>query len=258
VGKLELANGGTLFLAEVAEISPPVQVKLLRVLEEREFQRLGDNRNIRVDIRLVTATNQNLYEKVLQGAFREDLYYRLSVFPLDLPPLRERVEDIPLLVSHFISKFNKHMGKKIRGLGHGVRDTLESYPWPGNVRELANAVEYAFVHCKETLIDAADLPPRIQDLSAMSVPSGTPGLHGNLEEAEREFILKGLEAANWKMSLAARRLGISLPTLWRKMEKYGIKRANIKHESGLSDLNDQRTSGKLLDYLTTGPISFHF
>jgi len=132
-----------------------------------------------------------------------------------------------LLVSHFISKFNKHMGKKIRGLAQGVRDILESYPWPGNVRELANAVEYAFVHCKGALIEATDLPQRIQELAAMPRPPGISGLHGSLEEAEREFILKALEAANGKKGVAAKLLGISLPTLWRKMEKYGIKRANI-------------------------------
>ncbi len=151
VGKFELANGGTLFLDEIGEISQAIQVKLLRVLEEREIQRVGDNRSIKIDIRLITATNKDLYKKVMTNSFRDDLYYRLSVFPLHLPPLRDRIEDIPFLVSHFITKFNKQMGKSMQGIADGVLEILEAYPWPGNVRELANAIEYAFVHAKTSL-----------------------------------------------------------------------------------------------------------
>lgn len=221
VGKFELANGGTLFLDEIGEISPAIQVKLLRVLEEREIQRVGDNRNVKIDIRLITATNKDLYKKVLEDSFRDDLYYRLSVFPLHLPPLRERVEDIPFLVSHFISKFNKQMGKSIQGIADGVLEILEMYQWPGNVRELANAVEYAFVHARSSLIHPGDLPVRLLNHQAP--------LHAkhkktaiNLDAVERQIIVKALEAADWKKSVAASRLGMSRATLWRKIEKFRI------------------------------------
>ncbi len=237
-GKFELANGGTLFLDEIAELSPSVQVKLLRVLEEREFQRLGQNKNIKVDIRLITATNQNLYKRVVDGSFREDLYYRLSVFPLNLPPLRKRKDDIRLLVTHFVGRFNRRMGKRIRGIADGVLDLLESYPWPGNVRELANAIEYAFVHCKGLWIQTSDLPQRL--LSAPDAVRSNPPdrLPGALESFEREFILNTLEAANWKKNEAARRLGISISTLWRRMEKYGLQREKFSFEKRFSNLSD--------------------
>jgi transcriptional regulator with GAF, ATPase, and Fis domain len=223
IGKFEVANGGTLFLDEIAELSPSVQIKLLRVLEEREFQRLGDNKSLRIDIRLVTASNQNLYRKVLDGLFREDLYYRLSVFPLELPPLRERIEDLPLLVDHFITKFNKQMGKKIHGIADGVLDILEAYSWPGNIRELANAIEHAFVHTKGVLIHPANLP---QNLFAAAKAVGSrksSSPRDALDLFERELILQELEEADWKKSVAARRLGMSRATLWRKMGKYGIR-----------------------------------
>jgi len=238
MGKLELANGGTLFLDEIGEISPSVQIKLLRVIEEREFQRLGDNKTIKVDIRLITATNTNLYRKVLEGSFRADLYYRLSVYPVDLPPLRARIEDIPLLVSHFIMGFNKQMGRKIQGTGPGVLEILESHPWYGNIRELRNAIEHAFVHCKTNLIQASDLPQKIVDSPRARVATNS----GNLEEAmasfERELILDTLRSSSWKKGLAAKRLGISLSTLWRRMEKYGLLQNNFNSERIVSILND--------------------
>ncbi len=222
VGKFELANGGTLFLDEIGEISPAIQVKLLRVLEEREFQRVGDNRSIKVDIRLITATNRDLYKMVLDGSFRDDLFYRLSVFPLHLPPLRDRVEDIPLLISHFIRKFNKQMGKNIQGIADKVLELVESYSWPGNVRELANAVEHAFVHAKGALIYPSDLPGRLvnSDVSQLKRPTAPPQHKLNL--VERQLIVRELEASNWRKTVAAKRLGMSRATLWRKMEKYGI------------------------------------
>ncbi|MFH0825728.1 MAG: sigma 54-interacting transcriptional regulator [Pseudomonadota bacterium] len=221
-GRFELANGGTLFLDEIAEISPAIQVKLLRVLEEREFQRIGENRSVKIDIRLITASNKDLYKKVVEGTFRDDLYYRLSVFPLLLPPLRERVEDISLLVGHFIKKFNKHMGKSIQGIADRVLEIFETYPWPGNIRELANAVEHAFVHSKGILIHESDLPHNIINAPPV-LAAKTAGSQERLDQVEREMIIKELEAANWKKSAAARRLGMSRATLWRKMEKYGIE-----------------------------------
>jgi PAS domain S-box-containing protein len=224
MGKFELASGGTLFLDEIAEISSAIQVKLLRVIEVKEFQRVGDNRNIRVDLRLITATNKDLYKKVLEGAFREDLYYRLSVFPVHLPPLRERIEDIPPLLSHFIGKFNKHMGRSIQGIGDGVLEVLESYNWPGNVREFANAVEYSFVHCKGHLIHPSDLPQNIVRGAEAAQASKRGSTHDTLDLVEKDLILKELRTTNWKKNLTARRLGMSRATLWRKMEKYGIEK----------------------------------
>lgn len=223
-GKFELANGGTLFLDEISEISQAVQVKLLRVLEERVFQRLGENRNVRIDIRLVTATNKKLWELVLDGSFREDLYYRLSVFPVNLPPLSERLDDIPHLVTHFIDKFNRQMGKKIHGIADDVLEILEAYTWPGNVRELANAIEHAFVHAKGVLIHRSDLPQHL--LAAPDILASGKGLvrRRTLNLVERDLIVKELHQANWNKTRAAKRLGMSRSTLWRKIERYGIAR----------------------------------
>lgn len=222
VGKLELAHEGTLFLDEVAEISPAIQVKLLRVLEEREFQRVGDNRTIKIDARIITATNKDLYKRVLDGAFRDDLYYRLSVFPIQLPPLRERKEDIPLLVSHFIQKYNSQMGKSIQGITDNVLELLENYQWPGNIRELANAVEHAFVHAKGALIHPQDLPQNISNPSGMPLVSQPSTRERALDNLERQLIVKELEATRWNKRDAARRLHMSRATLWRKMQKYRI------------------------------------
>ncbi len=197
-------------------------MKLLRVLEEREFQRVGDNKNIKVDIRLITATNKDLYKKVLEGTFRDDLYYRISVFPLHLPALRERVEDIPLLIDHFIKKFNKQMGKSVQGIANRVLEILEAYAWPGNIRELSNAVEHAFVHCKGTLIHPADLPQNIGNVATGAGVPPPPRAQEKLDLVERDLIVKALAAADGKKSVTARRLGISRATLWRKMEKYRI------------------------------------
>jgi PAS domain S-box-containing protein len=222
-GKFELANGGTLFLDEIGEISQAIQVKLLRVLEEREFQRVGDNRRVKIDVRLITATNKDLYKKVQEGSFRDDLYYRLSVYPLHLPPLRERREDIPLLVGHFMSRFNRQMGKTIQGISEGVLELLENYPWPGNIRELANAIEHAFVHCKGSLLHPSDFPPNISDYQPRALGPERSAAQDKLGLVERGLILKELEEANWRKSVAARRLGMSRSTLWRKMVKYGLE-----------------------------------
>jgi transcriptional regulator with PAS, ATPase and Fis domain len=222
MGKFELANGGTLFLDEIAEISQSVQVKLLRVLEERVFQRLGENRHVRIDVRLVTATNKVLHEMVREGSFREDLYYRLSVFPLTLPPLRERIEDIPLLVHHFIDKFNRQMGKKIQGIADAVLEIFEAYSWPGNIREMANAIEHAFVHTKGILLHPDDLPRHIVTAPEAIGRKRTAPKKINLDLVEREMLRKELEKAHWKRSVVARKLGMSRSTLWRKMAKYGL------------------------------------
>ena len=194
------------------------------ICNQREFQRVGDNRTIKIDARIITATNKDLYKKVLDGSFRDDLYYRLSVFPVHLPPLRDRIEDVPVLVGHFIEKFNKQMGRSIQGITDRVLDTLEKYHWPGNIRELSNAMEHAFVHARGALIYPQDLPQSL--LSAPPVPA--PGkLHEReqaLDHVERELIIKELEAAGWNKTAAAKRLRMGRSTLWRKMEKYGIDR----------------------------------
>jgi len=222
VGKFELASGGTLFLDEIAEISQSIQVKLLRVLEEKEFQRIGSNRSIKVDIRLITATNKDLHKRVLDGSFRDDLYYRLSVFPVHLPPLRERIEDIPLLVGHFIDKFNKQTGKNIQGIADRMLEILEAYPWPGNVRELANAIEHAFVHTKGSLLHPQDLPQTLLEVPPVQPASKASGREKILVHLERQLIVKELEAAGWNKTEAAKRLRMGRSTLWRKMAKYGI------------------------------------
>jgi Nif-specific regulatory protein len=223
VGRFELANSGTLFLDEVGELTPSVQVKLLRVLQEREFQRVGDNRSIRLDIRLIVATNKDLRREMESGRFREDLYYRLNVFPIELPPLRERTEDLSLLVNHFIEKFNHQMGRRVRGLSGEVLDTFFSYGWPGNVRELENAVEHAFVHSQGVVIRLEDLPRHIVQEASTREDSPEKMKDEALEALEKRLILQNLEEANWRRKLAAQRLGISPVTLWRKMKKYGIQ-----------------------------------
>ena len=223
VGRFEMANGGTLFLDEVGELAPSVQIKLLRVLQDREFQRVGDIRSLRVDIRLLAATNKNLRAEMEAGRFREDLYYRLHVFPIELPPLRKRPEDLPLLVSHFIEKFNHQMGRRVRGLSGEAMDALYRYPWPGNVRELENAIEHAFVHSKGVLIQHHDLPSHVIQEPMEGTVGKLIDRDTAIESFERELILKHLEEANWHRAVAARKLGVSPVTLWRKMKRYNLK-----------------------------------
>ncbi len=223
VGRFEMANGGTLFLDEIGDLTPTVQVKLLRVLEQREFQRVGDSRSIRVDIRLIAATNRQLRQEMEKGRFRDDLFYRLNVFPIELPPLRERAEDLPMLVNHFIEKFNHQMGRRVRGLSGEAMDALYLYQWPGNVRELENAIEHAFVHSRGVVIQSEDLPRHI--IQAVSLPQAQQEKARDeaVDSFERNLILRHLQEANWRRKVAARRLGISPVTLWRKMRKYGIE-----------------------------------
>jgi PAS domain S-box-containing protein len=222
-GRFESANGGTLFLDEIGELTSAMQVKLLRVLEQREFQRVGDSRTIRVDIRLIAATNKDLDEEVKERRFRDDLYYRLNVFPIALPPLRERTEDLPMLVHHFIEKFNHQMGRRVRGISGEALDALYMYGWPGNVRELENALEHAFVHSRRVLIQLEDLPRHIVNGRAGGEEMRPGAREEALDSFERRLILRHLEEAHWRRRVAARRLGISPVTLWRRMRKYGIQ-----------------------------------
>jgi len=220
VGRFELAHQGTLFLDEVGDIPPELQPKLLRVLQEQEFERLGGTRTQRVDVRLVAATNRDLARMVAEGRFRNDLYYRLHVFPLTLPPLRERPEDIPLLVRHFVEQHSRRLNKRIASIPAEAMAALTRYPWPGNVRELSNFIERSVLLSpgNELRVAAADLKP-------IAAPE-TDGA-ATLAEAEREHILAVLRETRWRIggpSGAAARLGLKRTTLQSKMRKLGIAR----------------------------------
>jgi two-component system response regulator HydG len=223
-GRIERAQGGTLFLDEVGELSPPVQAKLLRVLQEGEFERVGGHDTIRVDFRLVAATNRDLEADVRDGKFREDLFYRLNVIALELPPLRERPEDIALLTDHFVRLYAEKNRKPIAGLDDEAREALRRYAWPGNVRELENVIERAVVLTKSDVIRLADLPAPIQSAEGRTeriqrqgakvvIPIGT-----KLEEVERFMILETLKETDGDKSLAAQLLGIAARTIYRKLE----------------------------------------
>ena len=218
IGRFQRADGGTLFLDEIGEISPRMQLRLLRVLETMEFERVGDSNPIKVDVRVVTATNRDLKEKVAKGEFREDLYYRLKVVEIKLPPLRERPEDIPILVKHFLALFNLKFDKKVKDISTEVWKILNSHRWPGNVRELENAIEHAFIHCHEGAITVNHLPLELRMLQG-SEPRAVP----RTEDQESEVIRRALRKALWNKSRAAELLGISRRTIYRKMQKYGIE-----------------------------------
>lgn len=220
-GRFELANGGSLFLDEVGEIPPPVQVKLLRVLEKQEFERLGGTRTLKVDVRVIAATNKDLKELMERAQFREDLYYRLNVVPIHLPPLRERSDDIPLLVKHFVEEFNRKTGKRITAVAPEVMDILIDHLWPGNVRQLENAIEHAFVHCRGEVIQLRHLPEELKALEK-AVADEAPAT--SLSEFEKRAIVEALKRNRWNRENTARELKISRTTLWRKMKRYGIQR----------------------------------
>ncbi|MDH3976024.1 MAG: sigma 54-interacting transcriptional regulator [Deltaproteobacteria bacterium] len=217
VGRFEKANGGTLFLDEIGDISSRMQLRLLRVLQEREFERVGESAAIKVDVRVVAATNRDLRDKVKKGEFREDLYYRLKVVELMLPPLRERREDIPLLIDHFLKKFNEKFGKEVEDLSDEANRTLLNFSWHGNIRELEHVIEHAFILCRSTTITLDHLPPELQQLEQ---PEGLKGLAR--EGDERQLIIEMLEKNNWNKAKAARALGVSRITMYRKIEKYNI------------------------------------
>jgi formate hydrogenlyase transcriptional activator len=223
VGRFELAHQGTLFLDEVGDVPRELQPKLLRVLQEQEFERLGSTRTIKVDVRLVAATNRDLARMVAEGTFRADLYYRLNVFPVVLPPLRERPEDIPRLVRHFTQRFARRMGRRIETIPSAVMDALVRYPWPGNVRELQNVIERAVILSPgpSLQVPAGDLQP-----AATQAPVPT-GAAVTLADAEREHILSALHETDWVVGGpkgAAARLGMKRSLLYWKMKKLGISR----------------------------------
>jgi two-component system response regulator HydG len=218
-GRFERADGGTLFLDEIGEMSSPTQTKILRVLQEREFEAVGGTKTIKVDVRIITATNKDLAEEVKQGKFREDLYYRLNVVPITIPPLRERTEDIPLLAKHFLRIYSEKNKRDIKGFGPGVMDAFIGYSWPGNVRELENIVERTVIMSGEDTITLGDLPPGIAGPQGEGDRTPFPT---SLRDVERETILKTLNQTGGNRTQAAQILGITRKTLQNKIKEYGI------------------------------------
>ncbi|MFQ5949257.1 MAG: sigma 54-interacting transcriptional regulator [Nitrospiria bacterium] len=223
LGRFELADGGTLFLDEIGEISPSTQVKLLRVVQEGEIEKVGDSRRIKVDVRLIAATNRNLQEAVRAREFRQDLYYRLKVVPIALPPLRERKDDIPLLVDHFIGRFNKEMGRKITHVSPEAMEILMGYDFPGNIRELENIIEHVMVFCSGATFEAEhlqkDIQPTRREIIGQAIEKEDP-----LQAMERELILNALGQTGWNYKNTAKKLKMSRTTLWRKMKEYALSK----------------------------------
>lgn len=219
-GRFTLAEGGTLFLDEIGELSGQMQAKLLRVLQEKEYEPLGTTETVKADVRVIASTNRTLADDVEHRKFRQDLYYRLNVVRIELPPLRDRVEDIPLLVQHFIDRFNTLQGRRITGCSERVMSVLMRYDFPGNIRELENAIEHAFVICIDTTIQVDDLPQHI--LSKVVSEDKQLAAPLPLEDAERQAIYSVLEKNEFNKTRTAQELGISCNTLWRKMKKYRI------------------------------------
>lgn len=221
-GRFELAHGGSIFLDEVGDLPPAIQIKLLRVLQEKEFERVGGTTTIKTDVRVITATNRNLEELVKAKKFREDLYYRLNVFPIYMPPLRERKTDILLLADYFVGKYSKANYKNICRISTPAIDMLMSYHWPGNVRELENCVERAVILSNDDVIHGHHLPPTLQTAEATGTTSGG-NLHETLNNLERELILDALKSARGNQTKAARILGITERLMGLRVKKYGIE-----------------------------------
>ena len=221
-GRFELADGGTLLLDEISEIPIGIQAKLLRVIQEREFQRVGSGVSVKVDVRLVATTNKNLEEEVKAGRFREDLYYRLNVIPLYLPPLRDRLDDITALVDHFVCKYNEENHRGVKGVTEKAMKLLLSYHWPGNIRELENCIERGVVLCKSDRITDSDLPSHLilGRLASLSLSSGSKEL--TIAEMEKVMIIEALERHGGNRTKASDALGISSRTLRNKLHEYGM------------------------------------
>ena len=229
IGRFELADKGTLFLDEIGDIPPALQPKLLRVLQEQEFERLGSTRTHQVDVRLVAATNRDLEEMVNDGQFRSDLYYRLNVFPVQLPPLRERREDIPALVSHFAERFGQRMGRQIDSIPPETMSALSSYQWPGNIRELQNLIERAVILSNDGVLPNPLPPSGIRGIAIVPVAPVT-----TLKDSERSLIRRTLEEVRWVIGGpkgAAAKLGLKRTTLIHKMQKLGISRPGLQSGS---------------------------
>ncbi|MCI0690667.1 sigma-54 dependent transcriptional regulator [candidate division KSB1 bacterium] len=223
LGRFELAHRGSIFLDEIGDISPALQIKLLRVLQEKEFERVGGEETVNVDVRVIAATHRNLKEEVTAGRFREDLYYRLHIVPINLPPLRQRTDDLPVLVNHFLQRLGHELRKLNLKIEPLALEMMKSYHWPGNVRELENVLERAAVLCEAEHITVADLPPLVKDRSAVfQLPSENLDLNQTLEEVERALIERAMSRAHGVKAEAARLLGIKATTLLYKLEKLGM------------------------------------
>jgi chemotaxis protein methyltransferase CheR len=220
IGRFELADGATIFLDEIGELPLELQAKLLRIVQEGEFERLGGTKTIKVNVRILAATNRNLKAEVDKGMFREDLWYRLNVFPITVPPLRRRMEDVPQLVEHFVNALAKKVGKNITAISSATSKKLQSYSWPGNVRELANVIERAVINTQGSVLLIADqFEPASEELSTST---------RTLEEVEKEYIIRILNEASWKIegpNGAAKRLGLNPSTLRTRMVKFGIQKS---------------------------------
>jgi transcriptional regulator with GAF, ATPase, and Fis domain len=233
-GKFELADGGTIFLDEIGDMSPDLQVKILRVLEEGEFEQVGGNKTIRVDIRVLAATHRDLEERVKKGRFREDLFFRLYVIPLELPPLRKRKSDIALLANHFHKFFNEKNGLMVDGLSKQVLNLLSAYEWPGNVRELKNLIERMIVLKQEGIIEPADLPEKMRatqkiNLEPPLIEFENDGISFNtaVTEFEKTLILQSLEKADWVKNRAAKLLNLKRTTLVEKIKRYQLNQSDL-------------------------------
>ncbi|MEW5725750.1 MAG: sigma-54 dependent transcriptional regulator, partial [Thermodesulfobacteriota bacterium] len=228
LGRFELADGGTIFLDEIADMSPRLQVKILRVLQEHQFERIGGAKTISVNIRVITATNKNLRKAVEEGRFREDLFYRLNVIPITVPPLRERREDIHLLIEHFLNRFRESRGNLVKGIDEEAMAKIINYSWPGNIRELENLIERMVILAEEEILTVRDLPTRI----AQAVPTPShpvpiitdAGIDFNqmVSDFENRLLLQALEKADWVKNKAAQLLNLNRTTLVEKLKKKGI------------------------------------
>lgn len=221
-GKFELAHGGTIFLDEIGELPIDVQVKLLRVLQEKEFERVGGIKTIKADFRLITATNKDLKKEVEEGRFREDLFYRLNVIPIYLKPLRERKEDILPLAEYFLKKYSKELNRNVKGFDEQALKIINHYDWPGNVRELKNIIERCVVFCKRDKITPEEIPQEIKSKTSMS-ESSKP-LKKALDEFEKQYIISSLNENNWNIKQTSEKIGIARKNLYEKIRKYRIKK----------------------------------
>ncbi|HCF61360.1 MAG TPA: DNA-binding response regulator, partial [Myxococcales bacterium] len=232
-GRFELADDGTLFLDEIAEIPPEMQVKLLRALQESEFERVGGIKTLKVDVRLIAATNRDLKKEVAEGRFREDLFYRLNVVPIALPPLRDRTDDIPALVRHFVDKYNKRLNKKVQGIEPDALEVLQEYDWPGNIRELENLMERMLLFAEGPVLLASDLPEPLKTVDTVKLPVLAAGPAGDASmkeivrqaaaELERDLIGRALEETGGNVTQAAKKLKISRKSLQIKMKEFGLR-----------------------------------
>lgn len=238
IGRFEMADSGTLFLDEVGDIPLALQPKLLRVLQEQEFERLGSGRTHKVNVRLIAATNRNLMEMVARNEFRCDLYYRLNVFPITLPPLRSRPEDIPVLATHFVRIFSRRMGKRVEYIPPETMEAFKAHSWPGNIRELQNLIERAVILANDRVLPNPLPPPVVTSLASRAsalqpVINSDPGAPKTLRDSERALIIQALEAAGWIIggsNGAAEKLGLKRTTLLHKMKKLGIQRPGRRTE----------------------------